>query len=445
MPIPITMPALSPTMTEGTLSKWLKKEGDKVKSGDVLAEIETDKASMEVEAVDEGILGRILVQEGTENVPVNQPIALLLEEGEDKSALDKAGVAAAPPAAKPSAAPAPAAKEAAHAPAAKAPPAAEPAPKPAAPAAAAAGGRVFASPLARRLAEEAGLDLSTVFGSGPHGRIVKEDVETARKGGAPRKAAAPAPRGTAAPAAPPAHGGLHARAYADRLGMAYTLVPNNNIRKTIARRLTESVQTVPHYMLTVEVEIDRLLRIRKEIAADTELKISVNDFVIKAAALALMKVPNANASWSDEGVLLYEQADISVAVATDNGLITPIVKHANAKSLAAISAEVKDLATRAKEGKLKPEEFLGGTFSVSNLGMFGIQSFTSIINPPQACILSVGAGEKRPVVREGDKIEVATRMSCTMACDHRVVDGALGAELLVALKKLLESPLQLMV
>ena len=443
MPIPITMPALSPTMTEGTLSKWLKQEGDAVKSGEVIAEIETDKASMEVEAVDEGTLGRILVKEGTENVPVNQTIALLLEEGEDRSALDKdgGGPAAAVPAARP-------AEKPTEAPATKAAPEGKPAAAPQkAPVHAATGGRIFASPLAKRIAAEAGLDLSALVGTGPHGRVVKEDVEAALKGGAPRKPAGAAPIAAAPRATAAVHtgAGLDARAYADKLGMKYELKPNNNIRKTIVRRLTESVQSVPHYMLTVEIEIDRLLKIRKEIQADTDLKISVNDFIVKAAALGLMKVPDANASWSEEGVLLYQQADISVAVATDNGLITPIVHHANGKSLAQISAEVKDLAGRAKEGRLKPEEFMGGTFSVSNLGMFGIQAFTSIINPPQACILSVGAGEKRPVVREGDRIEVATRMTCTMACDHRVVDGALGAELLGAIKKLLESPLQLLV
>jgi pyruvate dehydrogenase E2 component (dihydrolipoamide acetyltransferase) len=440
MPIEILMPALSPTMTEGTLSRWLKHEGDAVKSGDVLAEIETDKATMEVEAVDEGVIGRLLVPEGTENVAVNRPIALLLEEGEDPAALPKAGAGEAP------AKPAPAKAEPAPAPAAGK--AVAPAPAPATPAAPATqkaeGGRVFASPLARRVAAEAGIDLAAIAGSGPNGRIVRADVEAAKAGGAPRKAPAPAAAAGPKPAAHVIGAGVDARDYADKLGMKYRVVPNSGVRRTIARRLTEAAQTIPHFTLTVECEIDRLLALRSEVAEQAGVKLSVNDFVIKASALALRKVPNANASWHEDGILLYEAADVSVAVATDGGLITPIIKSADTKSVAQISAEMKDLGIRARQGKLKPEEYQGGTFSVSNLGMYGIRSFTSIINPPQGCILSVGAGEKRPVVR-GDALAVATLMTLTLSCDHRVVDGALGAELLGALKKLIESPLQILV
>jgi pyruvate dehydrogenase E2 component (dihydrolipoamide acetyltransferase) len=442
MPIEILMPALSPTMTEGTLSRWLKHEGDAVKSGDALAEIETDKATMEVEAVDEGVIGRLLVPEGTENVAVNRPIALLLEEGEDPTALPKVASGEAPlkPApAKAEPAPAPAAgKTAAPAPA----PARSPAPAPQK----AEGDRVFASPLARRIAAEAGLDLGAIAGSGPNGRIVRADVEAAKAGGAPRKAPAPAAAAGPRPAAGPVTigAGVDARDYADKLGMKYQVVPNSGVRRTIARRLTEAAQTIPHFTLTVDCEIDRLLALRGEVAEQAGVKLSVNDFVIKASALALRKVPKANASWHEDGILLYEAADVSVAVATDGGLITPIIKSADTKSVAQISAEMKDLGIRARQGKLKPEEYQGGTFSVSNLGMYGIRSFTSIINPPQGCILSVGAGEKRPVVR-GDALAVATLMTLTLSCDHRVVDGALGAELLGALKKLIESPLQILV
>ncbi|MDE1147767.1 MAG: pyruvate dehydrogenase complex dihydrolipoamide acetyltransferase [Azospirillaceae bacterium] len=438
MPIDILMPALSPTMTEGKLAKWVKKEGDTIKAGDVIAEIETDKATMEVEAVDEGTLGKILVAEGTDAVPVNAKIAILLEEGESADALN-----AAP---KPAAAPAPAKAEAAPA----APAKSEAAPAPAAaPAAAPAhtGDRVFASPLARRMAAQSGLDLSKVSGTGPSGRIVKADVESALKGGAAKAAAAPA---VAAPAAAPAPvaaaaapKGIDAKALADKLGMKYKVLPNTGMRKTIAKRLTEAWQTIPHFGLSVDCEIDALLSLRAQLNEKSGEKVSVNDFVIKAVAVALRKVPEANVSWHEDGILQYEGVDVSVAVATDGGLITPIVKNADQKGLATISAEVKSLAAKAKEGKLKPEEFQGGTFSVSNLGMFGIKSFTSIINPPQSCILSVGAGEKRPVVK-GDALAVATVMSLTLTVDHRSVDGAVGAKYLQVLKKLIEDPITLM-
>ncbi|WP_029014326.1 pyruvate dehydrogenase complex dihydrolipoamide acetyltransferase [Niveispirillum irakense] len=434
MPIEILMPALSPTMTEGKLAKWVKKEGDAVKSGDVLAEIETDKATMEVEAVDEGTLGKILVAEGTEGVAVNTPIAVILEEGEDASAI---GAPKAAP--KAEAAPAPKAEAAA--------PTAAPAPA-AKPASAATGDRVFASPLARRLASQGGLDLKAVAGTGPNGRIVKADVEAALKGGAPKAAAAPAaaapqaaaPAPVAAAAAPK---GIDAKALADKLGMKYKVLPNSGMRKTIAKRLTEAWQTIPHFGLAVDCEIDNLLKLRAELNAKSGEKISVNDFVVKAVAIALARFPAANVSWHEDGILQYENVDVSVAVSTDGGLITPIVKNADRKGLATISAEVKELAKKAKEGKLKPEEFQGGTFSVSNLGMFGIKSFTSIINPPQSCILSVGAGEKRPVVK-GDALAIATVMSLTLTVDHRSVDGAVGAEFLKLLKGLIEDPITLM-
>jgi len=433
MTVNILMPALSPTMTEGKLAKWHVKEGDALASGDVIAEIETDKATMEVEAVDEGTIGKIMVKEGADAVPVNAVIAVLLEEGEDASALAAAVSAAATPAPQPApetAAPTPA-------PAPVAPPSTA---VPAAPAS--GGGRVIASPLAKRMAKQAGLDLGAMSGSGPHGRIVKRDVEAALAGGAaaaPQVAPTPAP----APAAPvplAAGTGPSARALADLLGMAYEHVPHSNVRKTIARRLSEAKQTVPHFYLTIDCEIDELLRVRKELNGRFEnLKISVNDFVIRATALALKQVPAANASWDDSGVLLYAHADVSVAVATPNGLITPIVTKAETKGLATISAEMKDLAGRAREGKLKPEEYQGGTFSVSNLGMFGVKDFAAIINPPQGCILAIGAGQQRAVVKDG-ALAVATVMSCTLSVDHRVVDGAVGAQFLAAFKKLIEYP-----
>ncbi len=444
MPIQILMPALSPTMTEGTLAKWHVKEGDEIASGDILAEIETDKATMEVEAIDEGIVGKLFVAEGAEGVPVNQVIAVLLEEGEDASAID-AAAGAAP------AAPPPAAAEAPP-PAAEAP-SASPAVAPAAAPAAAPvvdGARLFASPLARRMAAQAGLDIARVSGSGPHGRVVKRDIEAAlasgSAAGAPLAEAAPAV--ATAPAPSPASAGPGAQQMADLLGMAYRLEPATNMRKTIARRLTEAKQTVPHFYLTVDCELDNLLGLRKDLNARGEksgdYKLSVNDFVIRAVALALGQVPAANASWDDAGgILYYEKADVSVAVATPNGLITPVIKDAGAKGLAAISGEMKDLAGRARDGKLKPEEYQGGGFSISNLGMFGVKDFAAIINPPQGCILAVGAGEPRPVVKDG-ALAVATVMSCTLSVDHRVVDGAVGAQFLAAFKRLVEEPLTML-
>jgi len=432
MTINILMPALSPTMTEGTLLKWHVQEGDAVAPGDILAEIETDKATMEVEAVDEGRIGKLLIAEGAEGVPVNAPIAILLEAGEDEAALvappattAPAPAAAAAPATAPTPAPTPA-----PASAPTSAPTAAPAPTPE------AGERIVASPLAKRMARQAGLDLAAIRGSGPHGRVVKRDIEAALTGGVPAAAAVPAP----VPAAVPTAAGPSAAQLADLLGMAYELQPLSSMRKTIARRLSESKQTVPHFYLTVDCEIDELLRLRKELNGRFEdTKISVNDFVIRAAALALKQVPGANASFDPSGILLYAHADVSVAVATPGGLITPIVKAAETKGLATISAEMKDLAARAREGKLTPEEYQGGTFSVSNLGMFGVTDFAAIINPPQGCILAVGAGAQRPVVKDG-ALAVATVMSCTLAVDHRVVDGALGAQFLAAFKKLIEYP-----
>ncbi|MEM7122620.1 MAG: pyruvate dehydrogenase complex dihydrolipoamide acetyltransferase [Pseudomonadota bacterium] len=427
MTINITMPQLSPTMTDGTLSKWLVKEGDSVTSGDVLAEIETDKATMEVESIDEGTVGKILVAEGTDNVPVNNVIAVLLEEGEDASALD--GVDTAP------AAPAPAAEPAAAEPAApeaEAPAAAAPAPQPAAaPAPAPAGGgeRVKASPLARSMAKQAGIDLTQLTGSGPHGRIVKRDVEAAAAGGV-ATAASPITATIAAPVMAP--------------GAAYEDVKLSNMRKVIAERLQEAKQTIPHFYLTVDCELDRLLELRKELnGRSDDYKLSVNDFVIKALGVALRKVPDANAAWGGDVLRRFTTVDVSVAVAIDGGLITPIIRNADAKGLVEISEEMKELAGRAREGKLMPEEYQGGTFSLSNLGMFGIKQFDAVINPPQAGIIAVGAGEQRPVVKDG-ALSVATVMSCTLSCDHRVIDGAVGARLLTAFKGLIEEPLTML-
>ncbi|MGK9167158.1 pyruvate dehydrogenase complex dihydrolipoamide acetyltransferase [Inquilinus limosus] len=440
MTINILMPALSPTMTEGTLATWHKKEGDKVKSGDVIAEIETDKATMEVEAVDEGTLGKILVPEGTENVPVNEVIAILLEEGEDAGAL-KDG--APKPEAKAPAEPKPEAPAKAEAPAPQPAPAAKPA----------ANGhdesRVFASPLARRMAQQAGIDLAALQGSGPHGRVVKADIEAALAGGVPAakpampEAAKAAPTPAAVPAAKPAAAGPNAKQLADALGIPYSEQKHSNMRKTVARRLLESKQTVPHFYLTVDIELDALLKLRKELNDRGDVKLSVNDMLIKAAALALRKVPAANASWTDEAMIQYERVDVSVAVATEGGLITPIIKDADRKGLGTISAEMKDLAGRAREGKLKPEEYQGGTFSISNLGMYGVKDFGAIINPPQSCILAVGAGTQRPVVKDG-ALAIATVMSCTLSVDHRAVDGAVGAEYLAAFRALVEAPLSMM-
>ena len=428
MPIQILMPALSPTMTEGTLAKWLVKEGDDVSSGDIIAEIETDKATMELEAVDEGKIGKILVAEGTEEVEVNKPIGVLLEEGEDAS--DIGDVAAAPVAAPP-AEKTPTQEAAPKEPTPEPPPAAPAsAPAPAGAANPASGDRIFASPLAKRIAANAAIDLAGIKGSGPKGRIVKADVEQAMAGGVAR----PAPAAIAAAAAD-----------VPDYGQPYTEVANTNVRKVIARRLLEAKQTIPHFYLTVDCVIDKLLALRKELNGreGADYKLSVNDFVIKACALAMRRVPMANASWTEEAVRLYENVDVSVAVATDGGLITPIIRKADQKGLVTISNEMKDLAARARDNKLKPEEFQGGGFSISNLGMYGIKEFSAIINPPQVAILAVGAGEQRPIVEDG-ALAIGTVMSCTLSCDHRVVDGAVGAEFLEALKPLIEDPLSLM-
>jgi pyruvate dehydrogenase E2 component (dihydrolipoamide acetyltransferase) len=435
MPIEILMPALSPTMEEGTLAKWHVKEGDAVKSGDVIAEIETDKATMEVEAVDEGVVGKILVSEGAQGVKVNATIAVLLEEGEDASAIKVGG--APKGAAKPGPAPT------AAAPAAKATQTIE------APAHG-SNGKGKASPLARRIAAEKGIDIAALAGSGPGGRVIKRDVESAKPGSAPKPAAAPAAAvepsggqlvvpGKAAPAAPPAVRDPR------QLGImpgSYDLVPLDGMRKTIARRLTESFRDVPHFPLTVDIEIDEVLAQRTRLNKKLEkegVKISVNDFCIRASALALMAVPESNASFSPDGILMHHHADVAVAVAIKGGLITPIVRQADGKGLRQISEEMKDLAARARDRKLHPEEYQGGTFSLSNLGMFGIKSFASIINEPHGMIMSVGAGEQRPIVKNG-ALAAATVMTVTVTCDHRVVDGSIGAEFLQAFKRYLEDP-----
>ncbi len=429
MSINILMPALSPTMTEGKLAKWHVKVGDAVKSGQVICEIETDKATMEVEAVDEGKIGQILVEEGAEGVKVNAVIAVLLEEGEKDVAKP----------ATPAAAPAPKAEEkpAAPAPAVAPAPAAKPAAQPAAqPSTSSGGARIFASPLAKRIAAEKGVDLAGIKGSGPNGRIVKADVENAKPGAAPAAAAAPKAAPKAGVPAPAAGGQPVFVAPGD------SRVPHTSIRKVIARRMLESKQTVPHFYLTVDFEIDALLTARTAINAVVEkkgAKVSVNDMVIKACAKALRDHPECNASWTEDEMIQYGAVDISVAVATDRGLITPIVRNADMKGLAQISTEMKDLASRAKSGKLKLEEFQGGGFTISNLGMFGIRDFGAIINTPQAMILAVGAGEERVVVRKGEMV-VRNIMSCTLAVDHRVVDGAMGAQFLQTLKAYVEQP-----
>jgi pyruvate dehydrogenase E2 component (dihydrolipoamide acetyltransferase) len=444
MPINILMPALSPTMEKGNLAKWLKKEGDTVKSGDVIAEIETDKATMEVEAVDEGTIAKILVPEGTQDVPVNDVIAVLAGDGED---VKSAGAGAARPAAKPAAAPAPK-------PVAASATAAAPAPKPAAAPLAAApvpqtnghGGN-FSSPLARRLAKEAGIKIGDIIGSGPHGRIIARDVEQAKSG-----------KGLKAPAGGPAPAPAIAPSMSDKQILAlfqpgsYEIVPHDGMRRTIAQRLTQSVQTIPHFYLTIDCDIGKLLTAREEINAqapkDKEkkplYKLSVNDFVIKAMAVALQRIPDCNVSWTESGMLKHKHSDIGVAVAMPGGLITPIIRNAETKSLSTISSEMKDFAARARARKLKPEEYLGGTTAVSNLGMYGINHFTAVINPPHATILAVGTSEERPVVRSG-KIEIAHMMSVTLSCDHRAIDGALGAELIGAFKMLIENPVMMMV
>ena len=449
MPINILMPALSPTMEKGNLAKWLKKEGDKVKSGDVIAEIETDKATMEVEAVDEGTIAKIVVAEGTQDVPVNDVIAVLAGDGEDVKA---AGSAAAAP--KP-AAPAPAAAKPAPATEKAPPPAAAPAPATvaaAAPKAAAAPqmnghDRIFSSPLARRLAKEAGIELGRIAGTGPHGRVIARDVEEAKSGkGLKAPAAAPA----AAPSIAPSMSDQQVRALFE--DGSYEVVPHDGMRRTIAQRLTASVQTIPHFYLTMDCDIGKLVAAREEInkAAPTDkdkkplYKLSVNDFVIKAMAVALQRIPNCNVSWTEGGMLKHKHSDIGVAVAMPGGLITPIIRKAETKTLSTISSEMKDYAARARARKLKPEEYQGGTTAVSNLGMYGINHFTAVINPPQATILAVGTSEERPVVRAG-KIEIAQMMSVTLSCDHRAIDGALGAELIGAFKQLIENPVMMMV
>ena len=413
MPINILMPALSPTMTEGNLAKWLKSEGDAVEAGEIIAEIETDKATMEVEAVDEGVLGKIVVPEGSEGVAVNAVIGVLLSEGEDAGAIGDV--------------PAPAAKlEPGAEPAPEAPPIAESVAE-RAPAGPAPGERVAASPLARRMAAQAGLDLSAIQGSGPKGRIVKADIEAVLAGGAAAPAAAPTDVPPSAPVAAPSA--------EDRT------VRLSTMRRVIADRMTESKATVPHFYLTVDCEVDELLKVRREINERIEgARVSVNDIVIRACALALREVPAANVSWAGEGTMTqHGSVDISVAVAVPGGLVTPIVRNADAKGLVGIAAEMKELAARAREGKLLPDEYQGGSFSISNLGMYGVKSFDAVINPPQACILAVGAAEPRPVVRDGE-IVPATVMSCTLSVDHRVVDGAIGAELLSAIKRNIEYP-----
>ncbi|AZO43425.1 pyruvate dehydrogenase complex dihydrolipoamide acetyltransferase [Mesorhizobium sp. M7D.F.Ca.US.005.01.1.1] len=459
MPINITMPALSPTMEEGNLSKWLVKEGDKVSPGDVIAEIETDKATMEVEAVDEGTVAKLVVPAGTEGVKVNALIAVLAAEGEDAGAAAKSGGAAAPAKAEAPKADAPKA-EAPKAEAPKAEPAAAAPKAEAAPVANghAAGERTFASPLARRIAREAGVDVSAVTGTGPHGRVVKADVDAAIAGGGAKPAAKAAPAG--APVAPSAAAPAVKAMSDDQVlklfeAGSYDLVPHDNMRKTIARRLVEAKTTIPHFYLTLDCELDALLALRTQINAAAPVKktdkgdapaykLSVNDMVIKAMALALKAVPDANASWTETAMVKHKHADVGVAVSIPGGLITPIIRHADEKTLSTISNEMKDLASRARSRKLKPEEYQGGTTAVSNLGMFGIKDFAAVINPPHATILAVGAGEERAVVKNGE-IKIATVMSVTLSTDHRAVDGALGAELLVAFKRLIENPMGMLV
>ena len=420
MPVTVLMPALSPTMEKGKLAKWLKKEGDKVKSGDVLAEIETDKATMEIEAIDEGTLGKIIVAEGTDDVLVNAPIAVILGEGEKLTDVPKAAA--------PKAASAPLPQASVPSPPVAAAPVAAPA----------SGSRVFASPLARRMAKEKGVEISSVHGSGPHGRIVVKDVENAKAG------AAPAPKASAATiAAPPSDDATLKMFEAG----SYDLVPHDGMRKIIARRLTESKQHVPHFYVTVDISLENLLPLRERLNAQAPKdkdgkptwKVSVNDFVIKAMAMALVKVPDANVSWTEAAMVKHKHADIGVAVSIPGGLITPVVRKAETKGLAAISLEMKDLGARARQRKLKPEEYTGGSASVSNMGMMGVKNFAAIVNPPQASILAVGAGEQRAVVR-GGAVVVEQQMSVTLSTDHRCIDGALGAEFLGAIKMYLEEP-----
>jgi pyruvate dehydrogenase E2 component (dihydrolipoamide acetyltransferase) len=452
MSINITMPALSPTMEEGKLAKWHVKEGDNVSSGDVIAEIETDKATMEVEAVDEGKIGKIVVPEGSENVKVNAVIAVLLTEGESAPAAAPAPAAKAAEAPKteaPKAAPAPAGAFMRENPATQSAVSGSAAitPAPKSPAAA-NGARVFASPLAKRLAKEAGIDLGAISGSGPHGRVVKSDVESAKSGKVPLKAApaAAAPAGGAALSA----GMSKAQVLALYPEGSYELVANDGMRKTVAARLTEAKQTIPHFYLTLDCNIDALMAAREQINAAAPLKdgkpvykLSVNDFVIKAWALALQKVPKANATWAVDSILYHKASDVAVAVAVPGGLFTPVVKAADSKTLRQISEEVKDLAGRARNKKLAPHEYQGGSSAVSNLGMFGITNFAAVINPPHGTILAVGVGEERVYANKGE-IKVGQFMTVTLSCDHRSVDGALGAELLAAFKALIESPVMML-
>ncbi len=468
MPINILMPALSPTMEKGNLAKWLKKEGDAIRSGDVIAEIETDKATMEVEAVDEGILAKIVVPEGTADVPVNELIALIAGEGEDPKSVTATGAPAPTPA--PAPAPEAVAKAAGGPPGHMADARIDTAPRGPATAAPAPGskpdgaghGRIFASPLARRIAKDSGIDLASILGSGPHGRIVERDVRVVMAGGAAGRAApvaaptaappaapSPAPRPAGAPLAAPMGDEQIKKFFEPR---SYEEIPHDSMRKTIARRLLESKQTIPHFYLTIDCELDALLALREQINAAAPkdkdgkpaYKLSVNDFVIKALALAMMRVPDANVTWTEGSMLKHNHADVGVAVAIPGGLITPVVRKAETKTLSAISNEMKDLAARAKNRRLKPEEYQGGSTAVSNLGMFGIKDFSAVINPPHATILAVGAGEKRVIVKDGAPA-VATVMSVTLSTDHRAVDGALGAELMAAFKQLIENPMGMLV
>lgn len=452
MPIKITMPALSPTMEEGNLAKWLVKEGDKVSPGDIIAEIETDKATMEVEAVDEGTVAKILVPDGTEGVKVNALIAILAEEGEDIEQAAQSADSAETAAPKSEAAPAEKKQEAAtvnadatakaEAPAREDPAREEPVP-------ADKGTRIFASPLARRIAKDASLDISTVKGTGPRGRIVQRDVEAALKSGV---AATSTAADTAVSAPKPMSDDAVLKLFEEG---SYEIVPHDGMRKVIARRLVESKQTVPHFYLTIDCELDALLALRAQINAAAPMiktkkgeapayRVSVNDMVIKATALALRDIPDANVSWTEAGMIKHKRADVGVAVSIPNGLITPIVRHAETKTLSTISNEMKDLAGRARERKLKPEEYQGGSTSVSNLGMFGVKDFAAIINPPHATIFAIGAGEQRAVVKDGE-IKVATVMSVTLSTDHRAVDGALAAELAQAFKRHIENPMGMLV
>ncbi len=476
MPINILMPALSPTMEKGNLAKWLKKEGDKVKSGDVIAEIETDKATMEVEAVDEGTIAKILVPEGTQDVPVNDVIAVLAGDGEDVKAAGAGAAQAKPEAAKPDAAKPDASKAEAKAEPTKpeapktdtakpeAPTKAEwsaPAPRPSersnsAPPAAAEpatqnGARVFSSPLARRLAKDAGIELSRINGTGPHGRVIARDVEQAKAGGGLKApAAAATPSSGAAPAIAPSMSDQQIRAFFK--DGSYEEVPHDSMRKIIAQRLVQAKQTIPHFYLTMDCNLDALMLAREQINAQAPkdkdgkpaYKLSVNDFVIKALAMALQRVPDANVTWTEGAMLKHQGSDVGVAVSIPGGLITPVVRDAHLKSVSTISREMKDFAARARNRRLKPEEYQGGSTAVSNLGMYGIKDFAAVINPPHATILAVGAGEQRPVVKAG-KIEIATIMSVTLSTDHRAVDGALGSELLGAFKALIENPVMMIV